>query len=227
MSSILRIIARRSIEQKDLQNYIYTTFKISDSRIILHRFTSSKETRYHYFYACQCPFLRTALIAPERERRDRLWRRQRAGSVMNGLNTAWRHRMDYINGGARDIGRRKEVRFLSYLQGIPFVRARITSRINVCMYVYVCMCARGRFVVEGSFIRKRTSSVRILMTTMPPLDIVAGSWYARHRTQCKIIIFTNHNNFYVLIVVFFFWLQVVRVTCARRSLLAVSNADTR
>lgn len=129
---------------------------------------------------CVC----TALIAPERGRRGRLWRRQRAGSVMNGLNTAWRHRMDYINGGARDIGRRKEVRFLSYLQGIPFVRARITSCINVCMRVYVCMCARGRFVVEGSFIRKRTSSVRILMT-MPPLDIVAGSWYARRCTQCK------------------------------------------
>lgn len=36
--------------------------------------------------------------------------------------------MDYINGGARDIGRRKEVRFLSYLQGIPFVYASVRAR---------------------------------------------------------------------------------------------------
>lgn len=57
--------------------------------------------------------------------------------------------MDYINGGARDIGRRKEVRFLSYLQGIPFVQC-------VQVYVRACVYARvvyaNRFVVEGSFI---------------------------------------------------------------------------
>lgn len=62
--------------------------------------------------------------------------------------------MDYINGGARDIGRRKEVRFLSYLQGIPFVHAYMHAsiRAHVCAFVHVCVrarCVRRPFRCRG------------------------------------------------------------------------------
>lgn len=53
--------------------------------------------------------------------------------------------MDYINGGARDIERRKEVGFLSYLEGIrPYARS-----CNTCIRI---SAYPNDFVVEGSFI---------------------------------------------------------------------------
>lgn len=118
--------------------------------------------------------------------------------------------MDYINGGARDIGRRKEVRFLSYLQGIPSVQAYVRAR--------ACVACVVRFVVEGSFVRKRTGSVRILMTTVPPLFISSSIRYNR-RSRPAVRTTRNHrsssrDNSYVLIVDFTSGCRLRRATCA-------------
>jgi len=127
--------------------------------------------------------------------------------------------MDYINGSARDIGRRKEVRFLSYLQGIPFVQ--VYAYAQVCMRVMYA----ERFVVEGSSIWKRTSSVRILMTTVPPLFISSSiRYHGILACMCNAkLSFTVRDNSYVLIVDFTSGCRL-RATCVRRACIPCESS---
>lgn len=86
-----------------------------------------------YWYICRfCLCAATCVIsASEKETQSG----ERESVQSNEWIKAWRHRMDYINDGARDIGRRKEVRFLSYTYKV--FRSERTR-----------MCARARGLVS-------------------------------------------------------------------------------
>lgn len=55
--------------------------------------------------------------------------------------------MDYINGGARDIERRKEVGFLSYLEGIrPYARSYKYMRVHMSAHTQTISFVEGSFI---------------------------------------------------------------------------------
>lgn len=112
-----------------------------------------------------------------------------------------------------DVGR-KFASFRTYKVFRSCMRASVCVRARVCMRVMYA----DRFVVEGSSIWKRTSSVRILMTTVPPLFISSSIRYpgilaCMYNAKLS---FTVRDNSYVLIVDFTSGCRL-RATCVRRA----------